>query len=120
MEQKFNYGLNSKLNVFAQKFGIDRNTVPVEDFFEAFSNYVIISNLLEEDFESVNKISTGKSKGIDGIGIIINNKLITAESDLAKIGENEKLHMNFCFIQSTTLGSFDNKKFQSFIDEVVN
>jgi hypothetical protein len=120
MEQKFNYGLNSKLNVFAQKFGIDRNSVPIEDFFEAFSNYVIISNLLEEDFEIINKISTGKSKGIDGIGIIINNKLITAESDLAKIGENEKLHMNFCFIQSTTLSSFDNKKFQSFIDEVVN
>ncbi len=120
MEQKFGIALNSRLNSFSQKFGINKNSISITDFFELFSNYVVISNLLEEDFESIHKISTGKSKGIDGIGIIINNKLITDESDLVKIGENEKLHMSFCFIQSTTQGSFDTKKFQSFIDEVVN
>ena len=120
MEQKFSIGLNSRLNAFAEKFGINRNSIPIADFFEAFSNYVIVSNLLGEDFESINTISTGKSKGVDGIGIIINNKLITSESDLAKIGENEKLHIIFCFIQSTTQNSFDYSKFQSFVDEVVN
>ncbi len=120
MEQKFGIGLNSRQNLFAQKFGIIRNTISDEDYFEIFSNYVVISNLLEEDFERINKISAGKSKGIDGIGIIINNKLITDESDLDRIGENEKLHMNFCFIQSTTQNSWDHKKLQSFIDEVVN
>lgn len=120
MEQIFGIGLSSRLNSFARRFKIIRNTIPDEDFFEMFSNYVVISNLLEEDFERVNKISTGKLKGIDGIGIIINNKLITDESDLDRIGENEKLHMNFCFIQSTTQNSWDYKKFQSFTDEVVN
>lgn len=120
MEQRFNYGLNAKLNDFAQKFGINRSSMPEDKFFESFSNYVIISNLLEEDFENINKISTGKAQGIDGIGIIINNKLITDDSDLDKIGESERLQINLCFIQSTTIGSYDHKKFQSFIDEVVN
>lgn len=120
MEQKFNVGLSSKLNTFALKFGINKSSIPIEDFFESFSNYVIISNLLEEDFDNINKISTGKSRGIDGIGIIINNKLIIDESDLDKLGENEKLQIKLCFIQSTTINSFDHKKFQSFVDEVVN
>ncbi|MDX1957167.1 MAG: AIPR family protein [Leptospiraceae bacterium] len=120
MEQKFGIALNSRLNIFSQKFGIDRTLISQSDFFELFSNYVVISNLLGEDFEGINKISTRKSKGIDGIGIVINNKLITDESDLDKIGENEKLHLKFCFIQSTTQSSFDMKKFQAFIDEIVN
>lgn len=120
MDQKFSIGLNSRQNSFAQKFAINKGAIPVTDFFELFSNYTVVSNLLEEDFDNINKISTGKSKGIDGIAIIINDKLITDESDLDKIGENEKLHVNLCFIQSTTQGSFDTKKFQAFIDEVVN
>jgi AIPR protein len=120
MEQIFPIGLNSRLNVFALKFGIDRSSVRVDNFFETFSNYVIVSSLLQEDFENINKISTGKSKGIDGIGIIINNKLITSDADLAKIGDNEKLQISLCFIQSTTQNSFDYSKFHAFIDEVVN
>ncbi len=120
MEQKFSIELNSRIISFTQKFGIKRGTIPPQNLFEAFSNYTIVSNLLEEDFEGVNKISTGKAKGIDGIAIIVNNKLIADESDLNKLGENEKLQISICFIQSTTMSSFETKKFQSFIDEVIN
>ncbi len=120
MEQKFNIGLNSKLNLFSKKFGIDRAIIAESDLFEFFSNYIIVSNLLEEDFDNISKISTGKAKGIDGIAIVINDKLVCDESDLDKVGETEKLNVNLCFIQSTIEGSFNNKKLQAYVDEVVN
>ncbi|MCX7726725.1 MAG: AIPR family protein, partial [Chitinispirillaceae bacterium] len=88
--------------------------------FERFSNYVVISNILNEDFDDPNAISTGNIKGIDGIGIIVNNQVIKDESELEKITEREKINIKISFIQSTTASSFDLKKFQLFIDEVVN
>ncbi|MDY6970626.1 MAG: AIPR family protein [Spirochaetota bacterium] len=120
MSQKFDTILNGKINSFSKKFDIDRIKTTPEDIFEDFSNYVVLSNILSEELEDINKVSTNRSQGIDGIGIIINDRLISDESDLAKVGENEKLVIKLCFIQSTTQSSFDLKKFQSFTDEVVN
>ncbi len=120
MDQKFGIGLNSRQKTFAKKFAIDEVNTPDVDLFEAYSNYIVLSNLLEEDFEMINKVSTGKIQGIDGLAIIINNQLVVDDADLAKIGENEKLHIQFCFIQSTTQRSWDHKKFQSYIDSIIS
>lgn len=120
MEQKFDIGLNAKINEFIKRFDIDKSKNTDNDRFEDFSNYTIISNKIGEDLEEIGKISTGKSQGIDGIAIIVNNKIIYEESDLDKLGENEKLDVILCFIQSTTQKSFDLKKFQSFVDESIN
>lgn len=120
MANNFDIGLKSKLKLFAEKFSIDTNKINEKDWFEQFVNYTIISNILNEDFDDPNSISTGKSKGIDGIGIIVNNRIIKDETDLEKIGEKEKLVVRLCFIQATTLSSFNLHKFQSFTDEVVN
>ena len=79
-----------------------------------------MSNTLYNEREDINKVSTNKAQGIDAIVIIINDRLISDESDLAQIGENEKLIVKLCFIQSTTQSSFNLQKFQSFIDGVVN
>ena len=120
MNQRFDIGLNSKLTSFSTKFGIDQKNINDNDLFEFFTNYTIISNVLQQDFSDINKIGTGKAKGIDGIGIIVNNQIITDESDLDKIGENENIKIKLCFIQSTIQNSFELKKFQSFTDEVIN
>lgn len=120
MEQNFDIGLNAKINEFAKKFNIDREKIKDDDIFEDFANYTIASTLLEEEVENVKSVSTNKAQGIDGIAIIINDKLISEESDLAKFGESEKLKIRIGFIQSTIKGSFDEQKLRSFTDEVVN
>ncbi|WKZ76131.1 MAG: AIPR family protein [Vicingaceae bacterium] len=120
MANTFDIGLKSKLKTFAEKFSIDTNNINEKDWFELFSNYVVVSTIINEDLDDPNSISTGKSKGIDGISIIVNNRIIKDESDLEKIGEKEKLIVRLCFIQATTLSSFSLQKFQSFTDEVIN
>ena len=81
MEQNFDIGLNAKINEFAKKFNIDREKIKDDDIFEDFANYTIASTLLEEEVENVKSVSTNKAQGIDGIAIIINDKLISEESD---------------------------------------
>lgn len=120
MANTFDIGLKSKLKTFAEKFSIDTSNINEKDWFELFSNYVVVSTIINEDLDDPNSISTGKSKGIDGISIIVNNRIIKDESDLEKIGEKEKLIIRLCFIQATTLSSFSLQKFQSFTDEVIN
>ena len=120
MEQKIDIGLNSKINEFASKFNLNRTDEKDEDIFEHFANYIYTSNVLEEELENINSVSTNQAQGIDGIVITINNRLVTEEADLLKLGENEKFKVSFSFIQSTIQKSFDEKKFQAFVDEVVN
>jgi len=119
MDQKFDIALNAKINEFASKFGLDRNKIGDNRLFESFSNYVVISNELEEELEEIDKVSTNTAPGIDGIGIIVNDRLIANESDLERIGDEEKISVKMVFIQSTTEKSFDSSKFSNFVDCVV-
>ena len=120
MEQRLDIGLSSKINEFANKFDIKKTEEKIEDVFEHFANYVVASNLLEEELENLNSVSTNNAQGIDGIVIFINNRLITEESDLDKLGKNERIKIEIGFIQSTIQKSFDSKKFQAYVDEVIN
>ncbi len=119
MAQKFDIGLNAKINEFAKKFNILRTDANDDDVFEDFGNYVVASTLLEEELDNVNSVSTNKAQGIDGIVIIVNNRLVTEVSDLGKIGQTEPIKIKIGFIQSTTKNSFDEQKFSAFTDEVV-
>ena len=120
MEQKFDIGLNAKINDFTTKFNISREKISDNDIFEDFANYVITSNLLEEEIEDIKSVSTNKAQGIDGIAIIVNDKLISEESDLGKIGVSGPIKIRIGFIQSTIEKSFDEQKLRAFTDEVVN
>lgn len=112
-EQKFDIGLNAKINDFTQKFSIIRTTSNDSDVFEDFANYVVASNLLEEELDNINSVSTNKAPGIDGIVIIVNNRLVAEESDLAKFGPTEPIKIKIGFVQSTIQNSFDGQKFYS-------
>ena len=120
MEQKFDIGLNAKINDFAAKFNVSREQISDSDIFEDFANYIITSNLLEEEIENIKSVSTNKAQGVDGIAIIVNDKLISEESDLGKIGVSEPIKIRIGFIQSTIEKSFDEQKLRAFTDEVVN
>lgn len=119
MPQKFDIGLNAKINDFAKKFDIKRTDTNDDDVFEDFGNYVVASNLLEEELENVKSVSTNKAQGIDGVVIMVNNRLISEDADLGKIGLTETIRIKIGFIQSTTKNSFDEQKFSAFTDEVV-
>ena len=119
MAQKFDIGLNAKINEFSKKFSIIRTDTNDDDVFEDFGNYVIASNLLEEELDNVKSVSTNKAQGIDGIVFIVNNRLVTEEADLGKFGPTEAIKIKIGFIQSTTKNSFDEQKFSAFTDEVV-
>jgi len=119
MAQAFDTGLNSKIKEFARKFGII-SEVDEADLFEDFANYVIASNLLEGELENIKSVSTNKAQGIDGIVIVVNNRLVSEESDLEKFGQMEPLKIKFGFIQSTIQSSFDGRKLGAFTDNVVN
>ncbi|KFD40285.1 hypothetical protein AT05_01285 [Schleiferia thermophila str. Yellowstone] len=64
MTQKFDIGLNAKLNEFAKKFGITRTDTNDDEVFENFGNYVVASILLEEELDKVKSVSTNKAQGI--------------------------------------------------------
>ncbi len=119
MAQKFDIGLNAKINEFVNKFSITRTDTNDDDVFEDFGNYVIASNLFEEELDNVKSVSTNKAQGIDGIIILVNNKLVTEEADLGKFGPTEAIKIKLGFIQSTTKNSFDEQEFSAFTDEVV-
>lgn len=119
MAQKFDIGLNAKINEFVKKFSITRTEINDDDVFEDFGNYVVASNFLEEELDNVKSVSTNKAQGIDGIVIVVNNKLVSEESDLGKFGPTEAIKIKIGFIQSTTKNSFDEQKFSAFTDEVV-
>lgn len=119
MAQKFDIGLNAKINEFAKKFSITRTETNDNDVFEDFGNYIVASIILEEELDNVKSVSTNKAQGIDGIVIIVNNRLVTEEADLGKFGPTEAIKIKFGFIQSTTNSSFDEQKLSAFTDEVV-
>lgn len=119
MPQTFDIGLNAKINEFTKNNSIKRIGTNDADIFEHFSNYIIASNMLEEELDDIKSVSTNKAQGIDGIVIIVNNRLVSEEADLSKFGVTEPIKINIGFIQSTTQKSFSEEKLSAFTDEVV-
>ncbi len=119
MTQKYDIGLNAKINEFIEKYKIEKTGQNDNDIFEDFANYIISSNLLEEELDNIKSVSTNKAQGIDGIAIVVNNRLIAEEADLEKFGPTEKIKIKIGFIQATTNSSFNEQKFSAFTDEVV-
>ena len=51
--------------------------------FEYFSNYCVVNNVYGINDFDVEEISTGKNtQGIDGIAIIVNQKLVNSTDDI--------------------------------------
>lgn len=84
--------------------------------FEYFCNFCVVN----KEFDSISfdekSISTGNSaQGIDGIGIIVNNKLCENVGEVKQIMElNRMLTVTFIFIQSKTSSSFNNEQIENF------
>ena len=91
------------------------------DQFEAFVNYIVVSDIFSEEFD-FGMISTGKGEfGLDGIAVIVNDILVDDEEQVEDIvTHSPSLQVQFIFLQSKTSPSFDagdiSKFFQAALD----
>lgn len=83
--------------------------------FEHFVNYCIINKEYDSISFDEKQISTGNNtQGIDGIGIIVNNKLCNSTSEIQNLIElNRILTVTFIFIQSKTSTKFDGTQIEN-------
>ncbi len=89
--------------------------------FEAFVNYIVVSDIYPEEFD-FSLIATGPGEfGIDGLAIIVNDAIVDDEEQLEDvIAHNPVLQVQFLFVQAKTSSSFDagemSKFFQAALD----
>ena len=105
----------SMLDTFKENFEItNTDTARV---FEDFVNYCVINNEFGSTDFDIEDITTGQAtQGIDGIAIIINQKLIHSIEDVDLLIEhNRVLSVKFILIQSKTSTSFNNGEISNFL-----
>lgn len=80
--------------------------------FEYFVNYCAVNNVYGSNGFDLEEITTGKgTPGIDGIAIIVNQKLINTTNDVdLLISMNQTISVKFILIQTKTSESFDNSE----------
>jgi hypothetical protein len=96
---------------FLKEFVESKNytSLNLSDQFELFANFCIVNKEYDSVSFDEKEISTGKNtQGIDGIGIIVNNKLCNSIQEIEELIElNRFLTVTFIIIQSKTSSKFD-------------
>lgn len=108
----------SLLDTFSVQYEIVQKSESTQ--FEYFANYSIISKLNRSSFE-LDDIHTGSSGdcAIDGLGLIVNGKIITDVDELNEIIQGTgHLDAEIIFIQAKTTSSFSGSDIGTFIHGV--
>lgn len=102
------------LEEFVQNFSI--GTKDKTRQFEYFANFIVVSNHFDANRFQLNDISTGENApGIDGIAIIVNNRLCTSVEEVKdSIRYNNKLDVEFIFVQSKVSNHFEGTEIEGF------
>jgi hypothetical protein len=108
-------------NRFIEDFELENIPEKESDNFEKFCFYSIIGNeypSINED--DLNNINTEKNKGIDGIAVLLDGRLITNTIELKGfVKSNKKItEANIVFIQSKTSATFEDSEIGNFCDTV--
>lgn len=95
--------------------------LPQSDQFEAFTNYIVVSDIYPEEFD-FSLVATGPGEfGIDGIAIIVNDLIVDDEEQLEDIiSHSPVLQVQFLFIQAKTSSSFDGGDMSKFFQAVLD
>jgi len=91
------------------------------DQFEHFVNYIVVSDLFQEEFD-FNIVSTGAGEfGLDGIALIVNDIIVDDDEQLEDILDHSPvLQVQFLFLQTKTSSSFDSGEMSKFLQAVVD
>lgn len=125
--------LNAQFNQFKKSFAIDCVTADLHDSlkeskaFEYFVNHTLLSadqpDVFVGNFDLLDYISVGggSDTGIDGLAIKINGRLVGTIDDIDNIiKNNNKIAVEFIFIQSKMQEAIDSKDLTTFCQGVTN
>lgn len=99
---------NSMIESLKKSRGI--NNKNTSELFEDFVNYSVVNNEYGSSDFDIEEITTGiATQGIDGIAIIVNQKLVNSTTDIdSLIMMNQTISVKFVVIQAKNTTSFDN------------
>lgn len=106
--------IESFLNTHIHEYEIEEYSR--DTAFEHFINRCIINKYSLERFDPSDIMTDKGEKGLDGVAIIINERIVLNEDDLLEILENEtKPSVKFVFVQTKTSESFSGSEIGDFI-----
>ncbi len=104
----------SFLDIHQKEYGIE--SYGPETAFEHFINKCVVNKYSIERFDPTDVMTDPGEKGLDGVAICVNGRLITTSDELQSIcGEAPNLEVKFIFIQSKTSENFDGDEIGTFL-----
>ena len=117
--------VNSKMNIFKKNYCLE--SLPENDLFEIFVNNLILRSYQPEAFSAINdlfdQICVGGQgdTGIDGLAIKINGIFVSTKEDVDNIiRTNNRINVDFIFIQSKNKAHLDSGEFGKFMDGIID
>lgn len=102
------------LDIHRKEYAIE--SFSVESAFEHFINKCIVNKYSNERFDPLDIMTDPGEKGIDGVAICVNGRVVTSVDELESIHrESKNIEVKFIFIQSKTSESFDGDEIGTFI-----
>ncbi|MFB5763948.1 AIPR family protein [Paenibacillus medicaginis] len=106
--------IESFLETHVKEYSIEN--MKKETAFEHFINRCIINKYTLDRFDPNDVMTDEGEKGLDGVAIIINDKLVVTKDDVTSIiNESNSLEVKFIFIQSKTSESFSGSEIGDFV-----
>lgn len=102
------------LDIHKKEYSIE--DISTEIAFEHFINKCIVNKYSSERFDPSDIMTEPGEKGLDGVAICVNGRIITSADELESIlSEGKSLDVRFVFIQSKTSEHFDGDEIGTFI-----
>ena len=106
--------IESFLNTHIFEYSLSK--LKMETAFEHFINKCIVNKYAVERFNPDDIMTDEGEKGLDGVAILINEKLVTTKDEaLSIINDSKSLEVKFVFIQSKTSDSFSGSEIGDFV-----
>ena len=97
--------IESFLRTHIEEYGLGDTEKEVS--FEHFINRCIINKYAADRFDPSDIMTDSGEKGLDGVAIIVNDRLILDNDDFSSVLQDfETLNVTFVFIQSKTSENF--------------
>jgi hypothetical protein len=91
-----------------------------DKLFEYFADYCVVSEVYEEEFDTLDVHVGGSGDlGLDGVAIVVNGVLITTVEEAEDLlALNSFLDVKFVFVQAKTTSGFSGEQISTFFDGV--
>lgn len=106
--------IESFLEIHKKEYSIE--DLKTETAFEHFINRCIVNKYSNDRFDPSDIMTDNGEKGLDGVAICINGRIVTTHDELEAIfAEGQTIDVHFVFIQSKTSEHFDGDEIGSFV-----